>query len=312
MKRFIFGCLSLLSLCCSAYSTIIPGIHKKGECNLLALSGGGSFGMVEVGILKSLYDKNQIPSEFDVISGISAGGLNAGFLSYYNDTERGILDLYDVYAKLKNNKVYEMELLKILKNWSIYSTAPLKETLKKIIDEKIIDNGHTPYTIIGASNVYTEHLDIYHFNSMAPKDRVGLLLSTSAIPVVFPPQHFNGSLYVDGGVISNEIIYQLLQYVDCRSYHIYFIRASEHVEADNKVDGLFSYLSSIVKLLYNTFNYQISEISHNSCTNPIGSITTCFPNSTELDKYSILDFNNGEILYDIARKHNYCHKFPLC
>ena len=81
MKRFIFSCLSLLSLCCSAYSTIIPGIHKKGECNLLALSGGGSFGMVEVGILKSLYDKNQIPSEFDVISGISAGGLNAGFLS---------------------------------------------------------------------------------------------------------------------------------------------------------------------------------------------------------------------------------------
>ena len=123
--------------------------------------------------------------------------------------------------------------------------------------------------------MYIQSILIYnHFNSMAPKDKVGLLLSTSAIPVVFPPQHFNGSLYVDGGVISNEIIYQLLQYVDCRSYRTYFISASEHVEADNKVDGLFSYLSSIVKLLYNTFNYQISEISHNSYMNPIGSITT--------------------------------------
>ena len=147
---------------------------------------------------------------------------------------------------------------------------------------------------------------------MSPKDRVGLLLSTSAIPVVFPPQHFNNSLYVDGGVISNEIIYQLMQYIECDSYNIYFISASEHVVADNKVDGLFSYLSSIVKLLYNTFNYQISQISHNNCLNPIGTITTCFPNSTALDKYSILDFNNADILYNIAKNNNYCHQFPLC
>ena len=51
--------------------------------NQLAFSGGGSFGAVEIGILKRI---NQIEKKkYDIYTGISAGGLNAGFLSYYKD-----------------------------------------------------------------------------------------------------------------------------------------------------------------------------------------------------------------------------------
>ena len=56
--------------------------------NQLAFSGGGSFGAVEIGILKRI---NQIEKKkYDIYTGISAGGLNAGFLSYYKDLTLGI------------------------------------------------------------------------------------------------------------------------------------------------------------------------------------------------------------------------------
>ena len=308
----IFSTISIFLAFADATYSQPPIVNLNGTCNILALSGGGSFGMVEVGILSSLYENNAIPSDFDVISGISAGGLNAGFLSYFNDTEQGISELYNVYANMQNDDVYKLDLLGILENWSIYSTKPLHDTLSGVIDNKTPDTIHTPFTIVGTSNVEKEHLDIYHFNELNNVDKVSLLLSTSAIPVVFPPQHFRGQLYVDGGVISNEIIYQSLQYVSCDFYNVLFISASEHKEQNVKVDGLFSYLSSVVKLLYHTFNYQISEITHNTCANPIGKLTTCFPNSTELDTYSILDFNNGKTLFQLAKENNYCNEYPLC
>jgi putative glycosyltransferase (TIGR04372 family) len=45
------------------------------------MSGGGSFGAVEVGILET------INTNFDMISGVSVGALNACFLSHFNKNE---------------------------------------------------------------------------------------------------------------------------------------------------------------------------------------------------------------------------------
>ena len=51
--------------------------------NQLSFSGGGSFGAVEIGIIKRLMENNL--QNFDIYTGISAGALNAGFLSYYKN-----------------------------------------------------------------------------------------------------------------------------------------------------------------------------------------------------------------------------------
>ena len=50
-------------------------------CNILSFSGAGSFGAVEVGILDRM--SSSLPT-FDMLTGVSAGGLNVGFLSYYS------------------------------------------------------------------------------------------------------------------------------------------------------------------------------------------------------------------------------------
>jgi predicted acylesterase/phospholipase RssA len=52
--------------------------------NQLSFSGGGAFGAVEIGIIKCLIERSG-GKQFDLYTGISAGALNAGFLSYYKN-----------------------------------------------------------------------------------------------------------------------------------------------------------------------------------------------------------------------------------
>ena len=48
------------------------------------MSGGGAFGAVEMGVLDVMVTSGKAPNKYDIVTGISAGGLNAGFLSYYD------------------------------------------------------------------------------------------------------------------------------------------------------------------------------------------------------------------------------------
>jgi hypothetical protein len=59
--------------------TTLNIISSSKVCNILSFSGGGSYGAIEVGILSKIK-----LSEYNLITGISAGALNAGLLSYFN------------------------------------------------------------------------------------------------------------------------------------------------------------------------------------------------------------------------------------
>lgn len=106
---------------------------KSGTCNILALSGGGAFGAVEMGILDGLTNSGQAPNVYDIVTGISAGGLNAGFLSYYNNVSQALPDIYSILASLTTKDVYESAILNILSDWSVYTTT----TLDSILSQKI-------------------------------------------------------------------------------------------------------------------------------------------------------------------------------
>ena len=124
--------------------------QKAGLCNVLALSGGGAFGAVEMGILDGLTGAGA-PEVYDIYTGISAGGLNAGFLSYYNNVSVALPDIYGILAGLTTSDVYDSDILDILKNWSVYNTAALRSTLTGILSPKVpLADG--PLTLIGASN----------------------------------------------------------------------------------------------------------------------------------------------------------------
>ena len=117
--------------------------NNKPICQVLSFSGGGSFGAVEVGILSQIALDN-----YDMITGVSAGGLNAGFLSYFNidlsesntaksnyTLSNGIDNLAGIYFNLKNSDVYTHNFAQIHSTWSYYDTMPLRKTITKEIEK---------------------------------------------------------------------------------------------------------------------------------------------------------------------------------
>ena len=288
-------------------------LSQLPNCSVLALSGGGSFGAVELGILDGLLQTGSVPDTVDIITGISAGGLNAGYLSYYNSLSEALPPLYTIMTNLTTADIYQSNLLHILTDWSIYTTAPLEKTLSGILSNvKPSPQGPTPITLIGATNVNRQTLDVFRFDQ-APtlQDRLDILMSTTAIPLAFPPHTYNNTLYVDGGVIANEMITQAVSQKQCNHYAFTFISASNR-HAENNITGLFSYISAIGHLILDTFDYQLAEYESLSCENPRGTIQACFPTSPLLDQYSILDFDHQAELYEIGKSSYDCQTFQYC
>jgi predicted acylesterase/phospholipase RssA len=270
--------------------------------NQLAFSGGGSFGAVEIGILKRI---NQIEKkQYDTYTGISAGGLNAGFLSYYKDLTFGIKNAELLYSNMKNKMVYEISPHNEL---SLLNTEPLFNTLTKIINKM----GKEPVvnTYIGATNLYTGRLDIFNFNDNNDDDKVLLLMSTSAIPVVFPPINYNNYMYADGGTLSNE----LLDIFHDGSYlNITYITTTEGInEISEPITSLKDMIMRTIEIVIGNYNDPITKINQN-CKTPYGEVNMFYVDNSYLEDYNMLNFDNGKELIDIGYNYMETKKYVLC
>ena len=247
----------LLLLCFSSVSFAL---------NQLSFSGGGSFGAVEIGIIKKLMERKII--NYDLYTGISAGALNAGFLSYYKNINEGIIKAENIYKTINNRMVYK---LLPPTEVSILNTEPLFNTLLKVIDK--MPNEPVVHTLIGATNLYSGNLDVYSFEDNDDLNKVYLLMSSSAIPGLFPPIRYNGNQYADGGTLSNE----LLQVENNGQYiNITFVTPYEGYVYDNTpIDSLKEMIKRTINIVTSNFNNQLAKINEN-CEKPIGEINKYF------------------------------------
>lgn len=277
-------------------------ITVTNSLNQLSFSGGGSFGAVEIGILKRI---NEIqPKKYDLYTGISAGALNAGFLSYYSNINTGIKTAETLYTLMKNRMIYD-----ILPNTglSLLNTEPLYKTLTKIISA--MPNKPVIHTLIGATNMYSGKLDIYNFEDQLDENKVLLLMSSSAIPGIFPPINFNNQLYADGGTLSNELIE--VEHDD-KYLNITFITPYEdYVYNNTPIKSLKDMLCRTVMILLSNFNNPMASLNQN-CKLPIGEINKYYVPPELLAGYNILNFDNGADLIDIGYKNVIHKKYVIC
>ena len=295
----------------SGVSTVVEAAPvPKPICEVLALSGGGAFGAVEMGVLDTLVSSGKAPDHYDIITGISAGGLNAGFLSYYDTVTEALPDIQGIFSSLRTPDIYTSDILGLFSEWSIYKTSPLEATLTGILKERV-QSPSPPFTMIGSSNLNTSALDVFIFGDKTLAEKVDILMATSAIPFAFPPHRINGSLYVDGGVISNELLTQVIGELPCVNYTITFIDAHPKGGATPPINGFFSYASTVLKMVWNTFDSQVARLN-TQCAYPRGVIRACYPTSPLLSSYSMLDFDHGAELYALGKSGVDCETVPLC
>jgi len=265
--------------------------------NQLSFSGGGAFGAVEIGILKRIHQQS-----YDLYTGVSAGALNAGLLSYFDNLWLGIKTAETIYTDMKTRMVYEL-----LPNTgiSLLNTAPLHKTLSSIIDN--MEGIPVIPTLIGTTNMYSGNLDVYDFQE--EEDKVNLLMASSAIPVAFPPIKFNGDLYADGGTLSNEL---LLVNTAADYLNITYITPHEgYVYDDSPITSTKEMAERTLKIIYTNFNNPLATLNQD-CSKPRGEINKYYVDSQLLKGYSMLDFDKGAELIQIGYNNVETKKYKIC
>jgi len=270
--------------------------------NQLSFSGGGSFGAVEIGILKRLVETEN--KKYDLYTGISAGALNAGFMSYFDNLKTGIKVAEDLYSNLQNKMIYDLIPPTGI---SILNTAPLFKTLTRILNT--MPGKPKVHTVIGATNLYSGNLDIFNFEDNDDLNKVLLLMSSSAIPGLFPPIEYNGQLYADGGTLSNE----LLRLGTNNQYlNITFITPYEgYIYNDQSINCLQDMLKRVLTILLENYNNPLATMVQN-CNKPIGEINKYYVSPDFLKGYNILNFDKGKELIEIGYKNTKHKKYVLC
>jgi predicted patatin/cPLA2 family phospholipase len=198
--------------------------------NFLALSGGGLYGIYGVGVLSGWTATGERP-EFDVVTGISTGGLIAtyAFLGpQYDDRLRTHFLGATRQDVLRGRSVIHLPFAD-----SLYNSRPLQRIIEQEVTAERMAEVAAAHAVgrrlyVGTTNIDTRRLVIWDMGAIASRGTCEalelfrkIILASSSIPGVFPPVRIkvevNGKTYeelhVDGGV-SDEVIFRAFMVSD--------------------------------------------------------------------------------------------------
>jgi NTE family protein len=190
----------------------------------LVLPGAGARGAYQVGVLKavaSLLPKNA-PNPFAVITGASAGAINAAVLAgRAANFERAIRDMERVWSNFHARQVYRSDnwtMLKSSLHWlaalvlgglgvrnptSLLDNTPLRTLLKRDVRfggiARAIERGHLEALAITASG-YSSARSVTWFQGRPHLQPWTRLMASAAVPFVFPPVRIGGEYFGDGSM----------------------------------------------------------------------------------------------------------------
>ena len=160
------------------------------------LTGGGSLGAVQVGMLRALLASGVQP---DFVVGASVGAINASYFACLPNTE-GIANLEKIWAGLRRSDIFPFTLASViglLRNpGSLVDSRGLRRVIEANLPCAKLQDTKIPLTIMA-----TDLRGIGVGLSTGPA--VEAILASSAIPGIFPPVQIGGELLMDGAVAAN-------------------------------------------------------------------------------------------------------------
>lgn len=196
------------------------------------LSGGGARGAYQAGVMKGLGEI--LPEDklhFDIISGVSAGAINAAYLAATShDMHQAVEGLANLWNKLNSSDIYEtgvaplgthgikLALGGLVKNRSAISllkTGPLQKLLEDRVDFKqIVKNLEEKCieSVVVSATDYSSADNVAFYDSRVVSPQwararrvscktelnISHIMASSAIPVFFPPVSIDGRPFGDG------------------------------------------------------------------------------------------------------------------
>jgi len=175
---------------------------EKEKCYVLALEGGADRGAYAAGAIKGLVENNPAEEiQWNVVTGISIGSLNAALLSVFEiGKEKEAADFI-----IKN--WLELKKSDFIKDWwfgltegllfrsSLFDNSHMKDSMKK----KLMDKELKRDFITGAIDFQTGDYFTWDKKSLPEQDYLDAVISSASYLAALPPHLFRGKYYIDGG-----------------------------------------------------------------------------------------------------------------
>jgi NTE family protein len=163
------------------------------------LSGGGSLGSVQVGMLRALAERGISP---DLLVGTSAGALNAAFIAGHGATPAGVDALASVWRGLRAHALFPFDPRSALaalagRRSAICSDRGLRHLLDRHLTFDRLEDASVPLVVVATDLLTGREV------SLVEGDAREAVLASCALPAVFPPVLRDGRLLVDGGLANN-------------------------------------------------------------------------------------------------------------
>ena len=161
------------------------------------LAGGGSFGAVQVGMLRELVASGVAP---DLVVGSSAGAINGAYFAAAPDAS-GVARLDALWRGLTRSEVFPLGWRSLLglavRRDGVVDPAGLRRLLEKHLPFTQIEEAAVPLHVVATDLLHGVTVRLSH----GPV--VEAVLASCAIPAAFPPVRIGERYLVDGAVAAN-------------------------------------------------------------------------------------------------------------
>jgi NTE family protein len=168
------------------------------------LSGGGSLGAVQVGMLQALAERGETP---DLLVGTSAGAINATYLAGHGTSRKSLDTLAESWIRLRRRDVFPLSpgrhLLALSgARPSMFPSDGLRRLIASHLPYRLLEDAPTPVHVVATNLLSGEEV------LLSTGEAVSAVLASTAIPGLLPAIHRDGLVLVDGGLADNAAISQ--------------------------------------------------------------------------------------------------------
>ena len=170
------------------------------------LSGGGSLGAVQVGMLQALEELGVRP---DLLVGTSAGAVNAAYVAGRGMNAAALSDLAGIWGRLRRQDVFPIDPVRhVLALRGVQTSLCSNESFRRLLDAHLpcrpLEDATIPVHLVATEVLSGQEV------LLSSGDAVDAVLASAAIPAVFPAVPVDGTLLWDGGIADHAAISQAL------------------------------------------------------------------------------------------------------
>ncbi len=166
------------------------------------LSGGGSLGAVQVGMLQALQERGIVA---DLLVGTSAGALNSVYVASHGIGETSLAGLAENWRSARRTTLFPVDPIRhtlalLGRQSSLFSSRGLQKMIEGNLNFDEIEEAPIELHVVAT--------DLLSGNEVALSkgDAADAVLASTAIPGLLPPVKWKDTLLVDGGLADNAAI----------------------------------------------------------------------------------------------------------